>query len=458
MRGNDRGRFAGWGRWALALVLVSACAGGGGFDAGSSTTSASVEPTEAGAETTVSDTSAAPPPGDCPAPADGVAWRDDDTVSLEEISSGDGVTVSAARYPLPGPTDGLWSQWGQGIALGDGRHLSAVGDHLGVDANSYFFVYDAGDGTLTRFADVLSTVPHEDGAFGYGKVHAQMVRDRCGIVWAATYWGTRDGLVYENGYEGDRLLGIDAEGESIADHGAIAGEYGMPTMTITADGRTVVAGSVDVESGDTDTGVLTVFDTATSQTTSQVDDPEQQGFRALGLDPVTGRVMYSIGGGRLAALDPATGEHEELDLTLPGDWMRAISRPTADGTVYGVSDDEPVLFSISPEGTIDELGDPGGTTTSIAITPDGSRIFWMPEAHGGAWEIGAPVMTMDIASGEISEVVSLLDPFEEAFGLLPGGTYSMVYDDGKLVLGVNASPTDDDSGFGDVVLVVVDGV
>ncbi len=458
MRGTDRGRSGGWGTLALTLVLVAACAGGDGSGAGSSTTLTGSDPTQPGSETTAAGTGATPPPGDCPAPSEGVAWREDDTVTLEEISSADGITVSAARYPLPGPTEGLWTQWGQGIALGDGRHLSAVGDHLGVDANSYFFVYDSGSGALTRFADVLSTVPHEDGAFGYGKIHAQMVRDRCGTVWAATYWGTRDDLVYENGYEGDRLLAIDPEGKTISDHGAVAGQYGMPTMTITADGRTLVAGSVDVESGDTDTGVLTVFDTATGQTTRQVDDPEQQGFRALGLDPVSGRVTYSIGDGRLAGLDPASGEHEELDLTMPGYWMRAVARPAADGTVYGVADDEPALFAISPDGVLDELGDPGGTTTSIAVTPDGSHIFWMPEAHGGAWEIGAPVMTMDIATGEISEIVSLLAPFEEALDLLPGGTYSTVYDDGKLILGVNASPSDDDSGFGDVVLVVVDGV
>jgi hypothetical protein len=92
------------------------------------------------------------------------------------------------------------------------------------------------------------------------------------------------------------------------------------------------------------------------------------------------------------------------------------------------------------------------------MTPDGGRIFWMPEAHGGAWEVGAAIMSMDTSTGEITEVVSLLDPFEESLDLLPGGTYSIVYDEGRLILGVNASDLDDDSGFGTVVLVVVEGV
>jgi hypothetical protein len=378
-------------------------------------------------------------------------------VPLDQIVQEGGVEVYAAEYPLPGPTEGLWSQWGQGIALGDGRHLSAVGDHLGEDANSYFFEYDANGRTLTRFADVLSVVPHEDGAFGYGKVHAQMVTDRCGMVWAATYWGTRDDLAYENGYEGDRLLAIDPQGLTIGDHGAIAGEYGMPTMTIAPDGKTLVAGSVDVESGEEDTGVLTVFDTSKGVLVHQIDDPRQYGFRALGIDPIDGGVLYGIGDGKLASLDPGSGEFRDLDLVLPGYWLRAITRPAPDGTVYGVSDDESFLFSISSDGTLEELGEPGGTTTSLAMTPDGDRIFWMPEAHGGAWEVGATVMSMDTASGEITEVVSLLDPFEE-LDLLPGGTYSIVYDEGSLILGVNASDLDDDSGFGTVVLVVVEGV
>jgi hypothetical protein len=67
-------------------------------------------------------------------------------------------------------------------------------------------------------------------------------------------------------------------------------------------------------------------------------------------------------------------------------------------------------------------------------------------------------MSMDTATGEITEIVSLLEPFEKNLDLLPGGTYSIVYDEGRLILGVNASDLDDDSGFGTVVLVVVEGV
>jgi hypothetical protein len=437
----------------ISLTLLVACV------AGDSTADETTVPTDSeGTVTTAADGQpAVTTSGECEPAGDGVAWRDDATVELEQISAEGEVVVYAAEYPLPGPTDGLWSQWGQGIALGDGRHLSAVGDHLGEDANSYFFVYDSDQRSLTRFADVLSVVPHEEGAFGYGKVHAQMVMDGCGSIWAATYWGTRDELTYENGYEGDRLLEIQPGAQTISDRGAFAGEFGTPTMTMTLDGHTLVAASVDVDSSEPDRGVLTVYDTSTRETVTQVEDPLQEGFRALGIEPVDGGVFYAIGDSGLGALDPISGEFAQLDVTLPGFWLRSVTRPAPDGTVYGASDDEPALFSMSPDGELTDLGDPGGSTTSIAMTPDGSRIFWMPEAHGGAWEIGAVVNSMDTATGDIVELTSLLEPFEE-LGLLPGGTYSVVYDEGRLILGVNASPADDDSGFGTVVLVVIEGV
>jgi len=82
---------------------------------------------------------------DCGPPPEGVAWTAEESTELKLIGDDGGLEVFAAEYPLPGPTDGLWTQWGQGIALGGGRHLSAVGDELGVDGNSWFFVYDSAD-------------------------------------------------------------------------------------------------------------------------------------------------------------------------------------------------------------------------------------------------------------------------------------------------------------------------
>lgn len=68
------------------------------------------------------------------------------------------------------------------------------------------------------------------------------------------------------------------------------------------------------------------------------------------------------------------------------------------------------------------------------------------------------VRGLHTATGEVEAVVGLVDPFKEDFGLLPGGTYSIVFHDGRLILGVNASPLDNDSRFGTVVLMVIEGL
>ncbi len=50
-----------------------------------------------------------------------------------------------------------------------------MGDHRGADGNSYLFVFDPATRKLTRFTDILSQVDHQPGAWGYGKIHAQIV-------------------------------------------------------------------------------------------------------------------------------------------------------------------------------------------------------------------------------------------------------------------------------------------
>ncbi len=132
---------------------------------------AAVVAPEPSPNTTVSDepTTSVDRPASCES-SGGESWSNEGSASLELLGQEGDLSIYAAEYPLPGPTEGLWTQWGQGIALGDGRHMSAVGDHLGVDGNSWFYLYDDANRSLTRIFDVLSVVPHEEGAGGYGKM------------------------------------------------------------------------------------------------------------------------------------------------------------------------------------------------------------------------------------------------------------------------------------------------
>ncbi|MGB7861501.1 MAG: hypothetical protein WBM90_13475 [Acidimicrobiia bacterium] len=404
-------------------------------------------------DSTTSDTADTAPVAatDCPALEVGVQWEITNSTSLDLIHSSDGVDVYAAEYPLPGPTDGLWSQWGQGVVGADGRHFSAVGDHLGADGNSYFFVYDPDTREVSRFMDVLSVIDRPPGSWGFGKVHAQMVVDRCDRIWAATYWGTRSGIT---DYEGDHLLLIDPIGKTVTDAGVFSDGLGIPSMTITSDRTVIVAEAVDPES---DKGRLISWEIVGSAPGLDYTDPSHLGFRALATSG-DGQILFSVGSGRLAAWDVGTGANSVFTEGLPGDWLRAATVTMDDGTFVGVTQDPPKLFRLSSDGEETFLGDPGGYTTSLALDEPGQRVFWMSGAHGNSWETGAAIKSLDLVSGEITEVVRLREAFEGELDLLPGGTYSIVYDAGRLILGVNASKTQDDNGFGNVVLVVVEGL
>jgi hypothetical protein len=225
-------------------------------------------------------------------------------------------------------------------------------------------------------------------------------------------------------------------------------------MTMVPGTSVIVAEAVEPE---TDVGVLVAWDTGSGSVIAELSDERQTGYRSLGTTP-DGGVVYSTGSGGLAVWDVESDDAEDLDLRMSGDWMRAVTPLLDDGTLIGVTRDSDELFGLSATGEVTSLGNAGGYTTSLALDESAGRIFWLAEAHGDAWVSGAPVMSLDLSTGDVTEVVRLKDSFESGLGLLPGGTYSMVYDRGRLVIGVNASPLDEDSGFGTVVLVVVEGL
>ncbi len=393
-------------------------------------------------------------PGDAAQP-----WEGGPSADLVTLADGgDGPRVRAAVYPRPDHEGNPWSQWGQGVVLADGRFLSAIGDHLGRDGNSYLYEFDPAQETLTRIGDVASLAGHEDGDWGYGKVHAQMVAGACGDVYAATYWGTREDLVYEGSYRGDVLLRLDPAQRTSESLGPILEGHGVPSMAGWAEGGLIYAEAANPDLFDPQRGAFVVVDMATGdQVFATADEEDHRGFRAMAVDG-EGRVLFSRTEGRLARWDPASGEVGELDIVLPGDFLRAATPPAPDGTVYLVTQEPDVLFALEPDGNLRELGDAAGYTASLAMSPEGDRLWYVPDAHGGAAEQGTPVIEVDTATGE-QRVVVELDPLaRDTLGLSLGGTYNVAVDasGSVLYLGMNAAEPGADDPFGEVVLVIVD--
>lgn len=388
----------------------------------------------------------------CPSPAPAPTGTSATAKSLSD-------NVSVAEYPLPDRPANLWSQWGQGIVRNN-AFFSAVGDECGVDGNAYLYQFDPASSTVKMIGDVLSVVPHQNGTFGYGKIHAQMVSAADGMIYATTYWGSRRGIEYGNGYDGDVLLRIDPSTGSITNLGVVVPEHGVPTLAGSKDGKLLFGEAVEPVA-DPEEGLFFVYDIAAGKVIFQRDNPSgAPGYRNILVDG-SGKAWWSVGDGEAATYDPATNTVGDSNVKIPNGFLRAATHPAPDGTVYGVTEGgkgEPdVFFRVSSDGQLTQIGEARGYTTSIALSPDGHTLFYVPDAHGKAFEQGAPVIAFDTSTGDEREVVKLNDLIQPQLNLLVGGSYDVVLDDSgsTLFIGLNVGDPSTDSGFGKVVLAIV---
>jgi hypothetical protein len=92
------------------------------------------------------------------------------------------------------------------------------------------------------------------------------------------------------------------------------------------------------------------------------------------------------------------------------------------------------------------------------VSPDGGAFYFMPDAHGDAWQFGGALTAVDTSTGE-QQVIAELNPLvEQGLGVKLGGTFSIaVAPSGDTIyLGANVGPLGADDGFGDVALLVID--
>lgn len=450
------------------LLIVAACSGTPSTDA-TGTPSTNAAGTTVGSDTTTA-TSGSPttstepepttaaPRTDCDIP-DGLDFIRSESVELSHLGEVDGVQVSAALYPHPDYEGNPWSQWGQGIVIEHGRYYSAIGDHHAEDGNSYVYEYDPSTNTLTMVGDIISYVDHVPGTWGYGKIHSQMVPGPCGEIYFSTYWGSSRDIEFEGNYRGDIIFRLDPFAESLQPLAVPVELHGQASMAsaphfgvVYGEARDPVASSEGVKRGP-----FFAYDVVAEEVVFTGPDEPRVGYRSILVD-ADGVAYYSIGDSELQTYDPQTGDSVTHDARLPGDWLRAVTDPGPDGTVYGVTRDPDTFFAMSANGAIDGMGDALGYTASMALSPDASVFYYMPGAHGNSSDWGSPLVAVDTSTGDETIVAELYDIVERSLGYRIGGSYNIaVSPDGATVyIGVNVGEAGTDESFGEVMLLVLE--
>ena len=418
------------------------------------TTSTSIpQTTSTSSTTTTVDLEAA---SECPV-WNGKPFEESQSVKLRELGTVNGVGVSGAIYPRPDYEGDPWSQWGQGIVLEDGRFFSAIGDHLGPDGNSYIYEYDPATDRLTLVADVLSHIDHVEGTWGYGKIHSQMVPGPCGEFYFSTHWGSSRDLEFNGNYTGDVLFRLDPNARTLQALGVPVPFHGQASLAADPSRNLIYGEALDPLTRESDPrGPLFVYDVFAEEVIYTSSPRPHVGFRSL-LTDANGNPHYSTGDGELNVYDPEVGETRPARVELPGDWLRAVTEPSSEGVVYGVTREPDTFFSVGPEGDLRVLGDALGYTTSIALSPDESVFYYMPGAHGNSSKWDSPLIAVDVEDGDQNVIVKLNRLVENELGHTVGGTYNIAVtpDGSRVFMGVNTA-LEGDGQDGEVILLVID--
>src|SRR5262249_51156921 len=344
----------------------------------------------------------------------------------------------------------------------NGKYYTSVGDHLGKDANSYVYEYNPMTLVLRRVVDVLRAIAHVLGLFGHGKIHSGIHEGADGWLYFTTYWGKPREVetAFAKGYPGSLLLRHDPKTGRTENLGAPVPKQGLPASFFDAGHQLLYFHAVYK-------GDVAVYDVKARKLKFRGGAEESAGHRTFLADR-HGRVYFSAVGGTLRYYDPAANRLEKTTAKLPpspgakkGDTLRAATRPTKAGRVYGMTA-AGRLFCFDPgRQAVKDLGPNfanGEYTAVMALSPDERYLYYAPGAHGGGNRLGAPVVQYDIATGRRKVLAFLRDPLRQKFGgFMIGGTYNVQIDPSgeRLYITFNGAPSGARSPFGQPVVTVL---
>lgn len=325
-----------------------------------------------------------------------------------------------------------WSAWGDICVASDGSVYVGTGDH-GFDtqgkAHVYVYRYDPVKRFLTQVVNPNAVAGVGPGDPSWSKVHAGIKEgaDKKIYFLCTLNDGGRAGEVkWTEKIPGGQFFQYDPATNQTRIVGAIPGE--CTATTLLDPKRNILYLCLEGKAIKPAGAALGAFDLTNHKMVYTSPHDAIYADRALALDE-KGRVYFN-GKDGLWRYDPDKGDIAPTGVAFPGKaTMRSATDISKDGYIYGTTMGPGLLFRYHPASNkLDMLGPDfllGEYTTVTVLSPDERFVYYLPGAHGGAKDIGTPVVQYDIKAGTQKVLAFLRGPIEEKTGYVAAGTYGV---------------------------------
>lgn len=361
--------------------------------------------------------------------------------------------VELALHDNLGPaaaTRRLWSSWGDIAVARDGRVYCAIGDHgndVGGDARCFVYCWNPADSALRQIVDMNQVVPPRAGQPAWSKVHARLDEGADGKIYFSCT--LNDGNRARDPKYG---FGEHLSGGQLYRYDPATGKTeqfaSLPPRRCTATSlldRTRNIWWCNLEAGTGD--ALFGLDLATGKPVYQGTDGMVAFNRAFALLG-NGNLLYN-GAEGFAQLDRATHKITNTRSAIPDSpGMRCATRESQVGQLFGISHKTNQLFRYAPaKDELTMLGHSwlaGEYTADCTLSPDEKFVYYLPGAHGKAWQSGTPVIQYDVAADRRKVIAFLAPVFDRQHNYVPAGTYGidLSADGSTLYVNFNGHPSD----------------
>lgn len=329
-------------------------------------------------------------------------------------------SVDYLVYPTGGDM-GNRDHWGTGIVHSNGKVYTAIGDHGGINANSYIYEYDPSTKRMRLVADLQEAVADfQSGDWGFGKVHGRLNEGSDGNIYFANSWGTNcwgSDAIECSKFKGDRIFHYDPRTETIHDYGITLPGHGTPGARLNV--KDMLLYGLSFNFLDKPKKRFIVYDLESEELIFNEGGLSFPG-KELCIDN-EGNAYFHMQAGSLQKYSRQTNSISNFAGIIPSPlsvgFMRC-TRPDAGGIMYGSSDE--TLFSLDPNTEeVRRVTSLLSGSRALALDPTNRYVYYLAGTRASGL-IGVPVVQIDLYSGASQKVIAFLeDVFVNDFGYIP---------------------------------------